>query len=223
MSIDLASVFDDRSEALRARDRLIEAGFDGTQIRIEDNQEERGATVSRDAQTEPRPPRRGFFAELFGLGDDDAEDSAGHYAEAVRRGSTVLAITLPDEARVAEVSEILEDCGAVDIDRRVEHWRAGGYERHDGSAPAYRDDDIRAERERLAGQQGQLLPVAEEDLKVGKRQVESGRVRVHRRLRERPVEQPSSALRDVYSGPNRRVANDASYRGPERRRVLAMQ
>ena len=321
MSITLASVFDDRSEALRARDRLIEAGIDGTQVRIEDPHAQDGTTDLRDTQTEPRPRRRGFFAELFGLGDDEADDSAGHYAEAVRRGSTVLAITLPDEARVSEVSEILEDCGAVDIDRRVEQWRAGGYERYDESAPLYRDEDIRAERERLAGtsHRSDVLPVVEEDLKVGKRTIEGGRVRVHRRLLERPVEeqvtlreeravverhpvdrpageadlqafedqtielretreeavvektarvveevrvgtevnertetvrdtvrrsdvevesvdapattsarsglqeQGASSLRDVYSGPNRRVANDSSYRGPERRRTIAMQ
>lgn len=216
MSITLASVFDDRSEALRARDRLIEAGVDGTRIRIEDNQEERGPTASRDTAGEPRPRRRSFFAELFGLGDDDAEDSAGHFAEAVRRGSTVLAITLPDEARVSEVSEILEDCGAVDIDHRVEQWRAGGYERHDEHAPVYRDEDIRAERKRLV----------EEDLGVGKPQVESGRVRVHRRPRVgTEVQERTDTVRrsDVYSGPDRRVANDASYRGPERRRAIAMQ
>jgi uncharacterized protein (TIGR02271 family) len=320
MSITLASVFDDRSEALRARDRLIEAGIDGTQIRIEDHQEERSTTPLRERQGEPRPTRRGFFAELFGLGDDDAKDSAGHYAEAVRRGSTVLAITLPDEARVAETSEILEDCGAVDIDRRVEQWRAGGYEAHDESAPDYGADEIRAERERIASHRSDVMPVVEEDLRVGKREVESGRVRVQRRLLERPVEEqvtlrearavverrpadrpageadlqafqeqtielretreeavvekttrvveevrvgtevnertetvrdtvrrsdvevesvdppardaasggerdaaPPSPLRDVYSGPNRRVANDPNYRGPERRRVVAMQ
>lgn len=182
MSITLASVFDDRSEALRARDRLIEAGIDGAHVRLEDDHEERESSARHATPAEAQPPRRGFLAELFGLGDADARDSADHYAEAVRRGSTVLAVTLPDEARVAEVSEVLE----------------------------------------------------------------GGRVRVHRRLVERPVEQqvrpreehaalrrsdveagsadtPAAAARDVYSGRERRVANDASYRGPERRRRLPMQ
>ena len=57
MSITLASVFDDRSEALRARDRLIEAGIDGTQVRIEDPQAQDGTTDLRDTPTEPRPRR----------------------------------------------------------------------------------------------------------------------------------------------------------------------
>ena len=63
----------------------------------------------------------GSLTEL-GVEKNDAE----LYAEAVRRGSTLVALRT-DESRVDEASAILRKAGAVDITRRAEDWRATGW------------------------------------------------------------------------------------------------
>src|SRR3569832_981799 len=60
---------------------------------------------------------RNMFAYMFG--DEDHED-VGHYSEAVRRGSTVLSVTVDDDSRVEKASEILSRAGAINIDNRIE-------------------------------------------------------------------------------------------------------
>jgi hypothetical protein len=82
---------------------------------------------------------------LFGLGRD--EEETGHYAEAVRRGSTALTVSLDEDSRVNEVSDIMNECGAIDVDERVERWKAAGYTRFDASAPLYTEEDVLRERE----------------------------------------------------------------------------
>jgi len=132
-------IFDDYHEALRARESLLDAGIQAESLQISPRRRgEEGA--QRDAQ----PDHRGFFARLFGLGRDE---ETGHYAEAVRRGSTALTVSLDDDSRVDEVSDIMNECGAIDVNERVERWKAAGYTRFDASAPLYTDEDVLRERE----------------------------------------------------------------------------
>lgn len=48
------------------------------------------------------------------------------YAEGVRRGGALVALRAPDEV-ADDAIEILEDYEPVDIRRRAEEWRAGGW------------------------------------------------------------------------------------------------
>ena len=70
----------------------------------------------------------GFFHRLFGGGDET--DDHGHYAEAVRRGSAVVCVTAPS-SQLDQAVTIMNQHGAVDIDRRVAAYRQTGYERYD--------------------------------------------------------------------------------------------
>lgn len=54
------------------------------------------------------------------------KDKTGYYAEAVRRGGTLVLARLPEE-RVDDVRAIMERHHAVDIEKRAEKWRAGGW------------------------------------------------------------------------------------------------
>jgi uncharacterized protein (TIGR02271 family) len=174
-SITLTGVFDERRDVLAARDKLLSTGVENSAISFEpDITAETSETITHQQD------RRGFFSRLFGLGDDDK--STGNYAEAVRRGSIVLTVQIQDEARITELTELLEDAGAIDIDQRVERWRASGYIGYDASAAPYNADQIAAER-------SGTLEVVQEDLKVGKREVQRGGVRVHRHITEIPVEE----------------------------------
>jgi uncharacterized protein (TIGR02271 family) len=131
------------------------------------------------------------------------EEEAGYYAEGVRRGGTLVAVRT-DEGRVEEAVDIMNEYGPVDVQRRSEQWRAAGWTGYDADAEAYTADDIATEREtystyeqtayadrdrstNLDIEDETAIPVMEEELRVGKRQVERGGVRVHTHVEETPV------------------------------------
>jgi len=147
----IIGVFDEYDDALQAQQRLLDAGIDGTSIQVIP---QRGGQET--VQRNPRPDHRGFFARLFGLDDDD--EKSGNYAEAVRRGSTAITVSLEDDSYADEVTEIFDDCGAIDIDERVQHWKTSGFTAFDPSAPAYGDEEIRQERESFRTQPARLTP-----------------------------------------------------------------
>jgi uncharacterized protein (TIGR02271 family) len=178
MASTLAGVFDDFDDAERARERLISAGFRREAIQVTP---ERSAWGTGDAtyggRAEKQGGLRGFFASLFGSDDD----SYGHYSEAVRRGSIVVAVTLEDDSQVERATEILEDCGAIDVDERLEQWKLAGDTGYDEQAKPLTREEIARDRE--------TLQVVQEELEVGKRAVQRGGVRVHRRIVETPVQE----------------------------------
>jgi uncharacterized protein (TIGR02271 family) len=71
---------------------------------------------------------------------------------------------------------------------------------------------------RVADQEGTTIPVVEEELSVGKRQVEHGTTRIHTRVEERPVEE-TVRLREervvVERHPVNRPATEADLRASE--------
>lgn len=182
MSSTLVAVFDEYSEAQDACRKLQAAGIDKQSIQL-NGADSSAAQVSprSDPDDEPGAISR-FFSSIFGM-DDDRD--ASKYTEAARRGNTILTVAVADESRVEEISDMLDDCGAVDVDERAQQWQASG------AVPA-------AGKPMLTGADagdGDTLKVVEETMKVGTRTVQKGNVRVHRRVVETPVEEQVS-LRD---------------------------
>lgn len=148
-----------------------------------------------------------FFGRLFG---DEAHDDTGKYSEAVRRGNAVLIVEAQSEQEAEELSDILEANGAYDIDERASEWRMAGS--RDSSAGA---SDVGTHL--AAGQASEnVLPVVQEELKVGKREVDAGKVRIVRRVTDNPV-QEQVRLREeravVERRPVDRPATDADLAG----------
>ncbi|MEW5744255.1 MAG: DUF2382 domain-containing protein [Nitrospirota bacterium] len=122
------------------------------------------------------------------------KEHAEHYAEGVRRGGTLVTVhTSDDEAERA--ADIMNRHGAVDIDRRTEQWKAGGWARFDEKAAPFTAEERARERA--------VLPVVEEEVKVGKREVSKGGVRVYSRVVEAPVEEKVT-LREEHATVERR-------------------
>lgn len=210
----VVGVFDTVEEAQDARESLIDSGFSASEVQVQSNPAAMGnagstgrddsdrltttdRTItgsSRSTSHEDEGFMAGigrFFGDLFG-GDDN--EQAGNYSEAVRRGSSVVAVTVADDSRVEAARSALAAAGAVDIDKRTESWRQEGYSGFNPSAQAYQPDEIAAERTRYQteGRQvadGTVLPVVREDLEVGKREVDLGTVRVFSRTETRPVQE----------------------------------
>jgi len=118
-----------------------------------------------------------FFSRLFG--NEERPVEADHYQEAVRRGSALVAVDVADESQIRAIEAELERAGAVDIDARVAHWQADGYSKFDSTAAPFTADAAALERD--------TFPVVQEELEVGKREVETGRLRVFSRPTERSV------------------------------------
>lgn len=182
----VAGVFDDYRTAEGAATELRNSGIPREWIDIKSNF--MTGAAGRSAETEERHEGgiSGFFHRLFGGGDSD--EYSGHYAEAVRRGNSVLCVTAPAD-QIDRIVDIMNAAGAVDIDRHVENYRQTGYEEHDSNAPAYSYGEATSERESFRGNESAVLPVVEEEVQVGKRMVQRGGVRVHSRVVEEPVDE----------------------------------
>jgi len=123
------------------------------------------------------------------------EEDAGFYAEAVRRGGALVTVRAEDTLS-DRVADIMRRHNANDVDRQAEHWRETGWAGFDANAKPLSADEISHER-------GKVLPVVEEKLKVGKREVERGGVRVFSHVSERPVEEQVT-LREEHARVERR-------------------
>jgi uncharacterized membrane protein len=87
----------------------------------------------------------GLIGALVDLGLD--EDEAEYYAEGVRRGSTLVTATVPDNMADRALS-ILNRYSPVNLDSRVSMWRESGWNRFDPKAKPFTTDEITRERAR---------------------------------------------------------------------------
>jgi len=111
------------------------------------------------------------------------------YLEGVRKGGTIITASVADSA-VGRATEILSNFNIVNIAKRAEEFRKvdSKYELKDSA----KHDDV--------------IDVIEEELQVGKEQVERGRLRIYNVVTEREVSQNVS-LRDETIRVNRRPIN----------------
>lgn len=202
----IIGTFDSASQADTARRQLVAGGFDDTAIHLTattaaTTYESRDATHASSA--DDMSPIARFFSNLFG-GADESHDTAGHYTEAVRRGSVVLAVDARDDGQERQARQTLQTAGAIDIDERVESWKARGYTGYDPEREprTFAHADIDTERQAV-------VPIVEEELQVGKRTVSKGGVRVIRRTVETPVSEMIT-LRDEHVSIERRPVQRAA-------------
>lgn len=196
MSQVLVGVFDSFQQAEQAIVQLTQAGIARSEMEIHASGQTSETLASDTTSVEPAsdtgdgaPGKIGrFFRNLFG--GSEPLDEAGHYQEAVRRGGAVLTVTVVDEAHVPIVRSALHEAGVVDIDERITQWQSTGYKGHDPSAAQYSADETATERQSFA--------VVRESLDVGKREVQTGGVRVYSRVTETPVSEAVS-LREEHA------------------------
>jgi len=117
--------FEHRDIALRARDRLLESGFDERDVHLQ----HRGPTDSDAMGEDPRAWEgtdrevaasrdmvdkvAGFFVHLFGADRNPREHEV--YEKAVDRGCTVVVVDTEDEAEAARARALLHDLQAADL------------------------------------------------------------------------------------------------------------
>jgi uncharacterized protein (TIGR02271 family) len=125
------------------------------------------------------------------------------YAEGLRRGGVLVSVRT-EESDYERVLEILDRDGAVDLDKQEASWREEGWTGYPGEgAAASTAASVASQRDvgavsssKTAGSPRmataaagteQVVPVYEEQLRVGKRDVSHGRVRIRSYVVETPV------------------------------------
>jgi len=169
----------------------------------------------------------GLIGALVDLGIP--EEEASLYSEGLRRGN-ILVIAQVNDHRVDEASRIMQRRGLLDIHEQAETWRSEGWEGVPATASTARNVDTRR-NDRMdtgsrrstegsevrtgatrSGDQEETFEVVQEEVKIGKRAVEGGGVRVHSYVREVPVEE-DVRLREEHVNVERRPVNRPARAG----------
>lgn len=185
MAKTVVGLFNTLAEAEKVKQALISDDYDGSKITVVANNTGH-STESTTQHTGGKISE--FFKSLTG-GDDDAHDQ---YATGVNDGGALLAVTV-DDSEAAEVAATLKQHGARDID--------GNKKAADAGTPVYGGS-----QSGTAVADGTAIPIIEESLVVGKRDVDRGGVRVYSHVVERPVA-ADVTLHDEYINVERRFVD----------------
>ena len=170
----------------------------------------------------------GLIGALIDMGIP--EDEAKHYQDQVGSGKTLVVVRTNDDVSAERAADILESSGAENVAGRdfggeptsdVDQMRKrqtlrdaepDATDRGRGSnvqtERTYSGDrnlaaETTSDERNIAGDDTRTIPVTEEQLVVGKRAVQSGRVRIYGRETEKPVED-SVRLRSEHVNVERR-------------------
>jgi uncharacterized protein (TIGR02271 family) len=228
----VTAFFDSRTDAEEAISRLHAAGIDRDSIRLTPSSEQ-GAETSGGTSTQSFPEASAglwdSLRDLF-LPDEDRHT----YAEGLRRGGYLVSVDASD-ADYERVIDILDDEGTIDIDERASSWRSEGWSGSSTSGVSLGETanlttglsdasgsttdaasglgtaSLNTSSERVSGGD-EVIPVAEERLTVGKRDVSHGRVRIRSYVVERPVSEQVN-LREEHIEVERRPVSGSTQAG----------
>jgi len=181
-------IFDYGIDAQMAAQKLMKSGIPDNSIDLAVNgaHERTGSAANTNISATNTDRDNGtdnFFSSLF-----SDNDESGKYAEVARHGA-VLTVHAQSEEQAKRAAELLDQCGAIDVDKRAEEYRNVPQES--------RADWINSNA---------AIPVIEEKMEVGKREVETGGVKMRSRIVERPVEE-HLRLREEHINVERRAVN----------------
>jgi uncharacterized protein (TIGR02271 family) len=197
-------LFDNRAEAEAARTRLTQSRIDVDRVQIIDKSQS-AASSGESGSSEGE----GFWASLKTAFMPEEDGHA--YEEGMRRGGYLLCAQV-DEDQADEAIRILDEGGSVDFDQRQEQWKSEGWSGFTaggqstgttgGSLAAAASSDMTNGR-RSNTVEEQHIPIVEEELRVGKREVSRGGARVRSYVREIPVHEQVT-LREEHVSVERR-------------------
>jgi uncharacterized protein (TIGR02271 family) len=232
MAKTLVALYDTFTDAEHVVQELIEDGFSRSDIHLAlDHTKSRTAHTS-SVEWDSAYEGANLLDTLADLGVPYEEAHA--YAEGVRRGGALVVVESSDD-RAERGMEILRRLHPVDIHERTAQWRHEGWTGYDANAitstptssaattarrareqarATTRVADKGAHTRRVEGQEEVAIPVVQEDIAIGKREVERGHVRIYSRVTEQPVEE-AVRLREekvtVERRPADRPATDADF------------
>ena len=214
MTQTITALFDRPTEAQAAQAKLVAAGIPQSAIKLV-----QGAQTARTSGSyDYRKDEGGFWGSLkdFFMPEEDRYA----YSEGLSRGGTLLTVSVePTQSDTAY--DILEQNGSIDLDQRESAWRQEGWSGYSagGATAASSTTGTTATGTLATGAaalksagtttgESDYIPVVEERLNVGKRMVDSGRVRVRSYAVEKAVSE-NVTLHDETVHVDRRVVDRA--------------
>jgi len=189
----VVAAFENADRARAAREALVEAGIDNVNIELLEQRSDLDSWAAIKRHAVP---------------DEDAH----LYAEGLGRGHSILVISSA-AGEHERVMQVLDQFNPIDIDDRAAQWRNSGWSGvHSGKAAWDVHRQTTTPSTTTAARpatEEQVIPVYEEQLKVGKRVVEQGRVRVRVYTVEHPVQEGIN-LREERVAVERRPADRAA-------------
>jgi len=143
-----------------------------------------------------------FFNSLF----SDDETTASTYANAASDADAILTVQVDSDDRARQAQEILDRHDAMDVDERSAMYAQGNNSAGTTNTTGTTGTADYADTNATANSETRTIPVVEENLNVGKREVERGGARIRSRVVERPVE-ATVRLREEHVVVNRRPVN----------------
>ena len=217
MQHTLVAVFDNRADAQRALEELVSAGFSRDQARLSEGDPTGEAAADTNIRSQPEDTSwvsgiRHFFSDIFGT---DRSEDARIYSEAIQRGHYVLTLSAATMPEVERAADLVERFGPIDIDEHAAQWAgqqpapsSGARQFSQPASQQYAQGAQDSTPPRGSQQRADTtaIPVVQEELKVGKRQVERGGVRIYQRVVETPVSE-SVDLREEHVNVERHAVN----------------
>jgi uncharacterized protein (TIGR02271 family) len=192
MSRTVTALYDTHAEAEAARQRLSSA-VDVNSVRIIDKNS--GGS--------------GGSGGLNGVYMSNEDRHA--YGEGLRRGGYLLCAEVGSDEDADRIVRLLEESAGVDLEERQQSWRSEGWQ-----PQASQSSQSAAGGGQSAGAQTvgsvvaeERIPVVEEELRVGKREVARGGARVRSYVREIPV-QEQVTLREEHVNVERRPVDQSA-------------
>jgi uncharacterized protein (TIGR02271 family) len=203
----VVGLIESRSECEKVVHDLVQEGIERNHIHVVAGDTEPEATTATGEET----GFRGLLVKLGLLESRRRElglpaEHIGYYSEGVRRGGYLVTVDVDNERETDRAVDVLEDHGAVNIEEKASEWQKSGWSGYGAVGQGRADVGTTTQattappaRESEAAR----IPVVEEELKVGKRAVRKGGVRVYSHVTEQPVSEQVT-LREEHVDVQRR-------------------
>jgi len=208
MAQTVIGMFDNATEAQQAVQELLNRGFTQNDIDISNQNTSDATTTGSTATTSSTADYDndndsigGFFRSLFG---DDDNDRYNRYSQVARRSGSIVTVHAQSREEAERAADILDDNGAVDVDERASQY---GYSGATNTGAGFTDTSATTTADTT-------IPIIEENLAVGKREVETGGARLRSFIVERPVEETLRLRQErvyVSRNPVNRPATEADF------------
>ncbi len=132
MELTIIGVYEDRNQARSAKNELLASGFPRSSVQMNPDHDFT-ATKSPSIQNETHGGLSdsigNFFRSLFGM--DDKSTYSNLYADAVKRGDTVVTVDVESDEQRIRAEEIMARHHPVDLDERSAQGVREGWRGHD--------------------------------------------------------------------------------------------
>jgi uncharacterized protein (TIGR02271 family) len=191
----VTALYDTRAEAEAARERLSSQFDVEGRARIIDKSSNEGGQGSSDFHRVP-------------LSSEDRHA----YSEGLNRGGFMLCAEVDEDEDADRIVAILEETSSVDMDERQNSWRQEGWSgqsqfgQNQSGQSQFGQSQTTTSGDRDNIIEEERSPIVQEELRVGKREVERGGARVRSYVEERPVSEQVN-LREEHVSIERHPVN----------------